>query len=150
MSLRRMLLGAIVLLLAQAGIGMAVNLYVTVPSRHPGARPGNYVSGSFDSVAWAIGHGAAALAVHASLGLALVIVAVGVAVHGLRSRRRAVGAWSLLGGLFVIGAGFNGASFLDFSHDISSLIMSLLAFGAIACYATALFVAGQRGPVPPT
>ena len=37
-----MLLGAIVLLLAEAGIGMAVNLYVTVPAHHPGARPGDY------------------------------------------------------------------------------------------------------------
>jgi hypothetical protein len=39
----------------------------------------------------------------------------------------------------VIGAGFNGASFLDFNDNISSLIMALLAFGAIACYAIALF-----------
>jgi hypothetical protein len=31
--------------------------------------------------------------------------------------------WSVLGGLLVIGAGFNGASFLDFGHDSSSLIM---------------------------
>lgn len=138
-----MLLGAIVLLLAQAGIGMAVNLYVTVPSRHPGARPGDYFSGSFDSVVWSLGHGAAALAIHASLGIALVVVAAGVAVHGLRCGRRAVGAWSLLGGLLVIGAGFNGASFLDFGDNISSLIMAMLAFGAIACYATALFLGGR-------
>lgn len=143
-----MLLGAIVLLLAQAGIGMAVNLYVTVPANHPGARPSNYFSGSFHSVTWAIGHGAAALAIHASLGLALVIVAIGAAVHGLRSGHRALGVWSLLGGLLVIGAGFNGASFLDFGHNISSLIMALLAFAAIACYATALFLAGHRPPAP--
>lgn len=144
-----MLLGAIVLLLVQAGTGMAVNLYVSVPARHPGARPGNYFSGSFHSVVWAIGHGAAALAIHASLGLALVIVVIGAAVHGLRSGRRSVGGWSLLGGLLVIGAGFNGASFLDFGHDISSLIMALLAFGAIGCYAAALFLAGNRAPAPP-
>jgi hypothetical protein len=142
-------LSAIVLVLAQAGIGMAVNLYVAVPARHPGARPSDYFSGSLDSVEWAIGHGAAALAIHASLGLALVIVAIGAAVHGLRSGRRAVGAWSLLGGLLVIGAGFNGASFLDFGHDSSSLIMALLAFGAIACYAAALFLAGSRSAAPP-
>jgi len=149
MSLRRMLLGAIVLVLVQAGIGMTVNLDVTVPARHPGARPGSYLGGSFDSVVWSIGHGAAALAIHASLGLALVIVAAGVAFRGLRSMHRAVGAWSLLGGLLVIGAGFNGASFLDFGNDISSLIMALLAFGAVASYAAALYVVGQRGPVPP-
>jgi hypothetical protein len=138
-----MLLGAIVLVLAQAGIGMAVNLYVTVPPGHPGARPGDYFSGSLDSVVWAIGHGAAPLAIHAALGLALVVVVIGAAVHGLRSGRRAAGAWTVLGGLLVIGAGFNGASFLDFGDDISSLIMALLAFGAIACYATALFLAGR-------
>lgn len=142
-----MLLGAILLVLVQAGIGMAVNLYVTVPAHHPGARASNYFSGSFHSVVWAIGHGAAALAIHASLGLALVIVAIGAAIHGLRSGRRAVGAWSLLGGLLVIGAGFNGASFLDFNHDISSLIMALLAFAAIACYATALFLTGNQAQV---
>lgn len=149
MSLRLMLLAAIVLLLAQAGIGMAVNLYVAVPAHHPGARPSDYFSGSLDSVVWAIGHGTAALAIHASLGLALVIVAAGAAVHGLRSGRRAAGAWSVAGGLLVIGAGFNGASFLDFGNNISSLIMALLAFGAIACYATALFLAGHRPPAPP-
>jgi hypothetical protein len=49
-TLRRMLLGAIVLVLAQAAVGMAVNLYVTVHARHPGAHPSNYLSGSFDSV----------------------------------------------------------------------------------------------------
>jgi hypothetical protein len=138
-----MLLAAIVLVLAQASLGMAVNLYVTVPSRHPGAGASDYFSGSFDSVVWSIGHGAGALAVHACLGLALALVAAGVAVRGLRSGRRAVGAWSLLGGLLVIGAGFNGASFLDFGHDFSSLIMALLAFGAIACYAAALSAAGS-------
>ena len=69
-------------------------------------------------------------------------MAARVAVDGVRSGRRAVGAWSVLGGLLVIGAGFNGASFLDYGHDISSLIMALLAFGAIACYAAALFAVG--------
>jgi hypothetical protein len=41
-----MLLAAIVLVLIQAGLGTAVNLYVTVPDRHPGVHPANYFSGS--------------------------------------------------------------------------------------------------------
>jgi hypothetical protein len=143
-TLRRMLLAAILLVLVQAGLGMAVNLYVAVPAHHPGAHPGDYFAGSADSVAWAIGHGTAALAIHATLGLALVIVVIGVAIHALRSGRRAVGAWSVLGGLLVIGAGFNGASFLDFGNNVSSLIMALLAFGAISCYAAALSLAAAR------
>ena len=86
---------------------------------------------------------ATALAVHASLGLALAVFAIGAAVHAIRAGRRAVAAWSVLGGLFVIGAGFNGASFLDFNHDVSSLIMALLAFAAIGSYIVALFLVGQ-------
>ena len=50
-----MLLAAIVLGLAQAGIGMAVNLYATIPPRHPGAGAGDYFGGSVDGAAWAIG-----------------------------------------------------------------------------------------------
>jgi hypothetical protein len=46
-----MLLAAIVLVLAQAGIGMAVNLYATVPPRHPGAAAGDYFRGLGDRAA---------------------------------------------------------------------------------------------------
>ncbi|MGC8627380.1 MAG: hypothetical protein ACP5VR_07470 [Acidimicrobiales bacterium] len=142
-TLRVMLLGAIVIVLAQAGLGMAVNLYVTVPAHHPGAHPASYFGGSYDSVTWAIAHGAIALALHASLGLALVVVVTGVAVHAVLARRRAIVVWSVVGGLLVIGAGFNGASFLDFNDNINSLLMALLAFGAVASYAIALFLAAR-------
>jgi len=147
-TLRWMLLVAVLLVVVQASIGMVANLYVAIPSHHPGVRPANYFAGSFHSVVWAVGHGAAALAVHAALGLALVVFVVGAAVHALRAGRRSVAVWSVLGGLFVIGAGFNGASFLDFNDNISSLIMALLAFAAIASYAVALFLLGQSpGPI---
>jgi hypothetical protein len=139
-GLRRLVLGAIVLTLVQAGIGMDVNLYVTVPAHHPGAHPSSYFGGSVHSVGWAIAHGTPALAVHASLGLALVIVVIAVAVRAVAVADRAVVAWSILAGLLVIGAGFNGASFLDFNDNLSSLIMALLALGAIACYSSALFL----------
>ena len=142
-TLRWMLLVVVLLVLVQATIGMVVNLYVVIPSHHPGAKPSNYFTGSFHSVVWAVGHGAAALAVHASLGIALVVFAVGTAVHAIRAARRAVAIWSVLGGLLVIGAGFNGASFLDFNIDISSLIMAMLAFAAIGSYTVALFLLGQ-------
>jgi hypothetical protein len=143
-----MLLGATLLTLVQAGLGMVVNLYVTVPAHHPGARPASYFAGSLHSVAWAIVDGPATLAVHATLGFALVVLAVGTAVQGLRSGRRAIGGWSVLAGLFVIGAGFNGASFLDFAHNINSLIMAVLTLAAIGCYATALMLLAAPGQLP--
>jgi hypothetical protein len=137
-----MLLAAILLVLVQAGLGMVVNLYVTGPAQHAGAHSANYFAGSLHSVAWAIAHGPATLAVHTTLGLALIAFVVGTAVQALRSERPAIGGWSVLAGLCVIGAGFNGASFLDFAHNINSLIMALLALAAIGCYATALTLLG--------
>jgi hypothetical protein len=138
-ALRSLLLLMVLLVLCQAGLGMGVNLFVTIPGHHPGSQPSNYFTGSADSVGWALAHGALALTLHVALGLALVVVAIALAIVVLRARRRAVAAWAVLGGLLTIGAGFNGASFLDFNKDISSLIMALLAFGAIASYVVALY-----------
>jgi hypothetical protein len=118
---------------------MVVNLYTTIPTHHPGAHPSNYVSGSAHSVVWAVSHGGPALAIHATLGFVLVAVAITVAGSALRVASRAVGIWSILSAGFVIGAGFNGASFLDFGHNLSSLLMALLALASIGCYSIALF-----------
>ncbi len=147
-TLGTLLLGAILLVLVQAGLGMVANLYVTLPHQHPGAHPANYFTGSLHSVTWVIAHGAAPLALHTTLGFALIVFAVGTAGHALRSGQRAIGGWSVLGALLVIGAGVNGASFLDFAHSINSLIMSLLALAAIGCYATALMLLGALSPSP--
>jgi hypothetical protein len=134
-----MALSALVLVLVQAGVGMAVNLYVTVPAHHPGGHASSFVSGSLHSIVWAIGHGATALAVHASLGLVLTVVAVLVVVRTLRSGRRRAGIWSVAAAVLVLGAGFNGVAFLDYGHNVNSLIMALLAFAGAACYGIALY-----------
>ena len=139
-GLRRAVLGVSVLVLVQAGIGMIVNLDETIPAHHPGAHPSNYFTGSARSVAWAVSHGAAALVIHATLGLALVALAIAVAVRALRIANRAVTIWALVAAGLIIGAGFNGASFLDFNKNVSSLVMALLALGSVACYTVALFL----------
>ena len=144
LALRRMTLLVAALVVAQTAIGMVVNLYVTVPAHHSGAHPANYVTGSLQSVAWALGHGAAALAIHATLGLALVAIAVWVAVRAVRLRPGWVGFTAVLGALLAIGAGFNGASFLDFNNDISSLLMALLALGSLSCYVVGLYLQPAR------
>lgn len=127
-------------MLVQAAIGMIVNLKVTIPLHHPGAKPSNYLVGSFHSVVWSIGHGAAALAIHATFGLALVLFAIGIAIYAFRLRSGVIAAWSVLAAALILGAGFNGASFLDFNESTSSLIMALLAFGAVGCYSVVLFL----------
>lgn len=140
-ALRRMTLVAAVLVVIQVAIGMVVNLYVTVPAHHPGAHPANYFSGSFHSVIWAIGSGAISLAVHGAFGLTLILFAIAVAVRAVRLRTGWAAVSSVLAAMLVIGAGFNGASFLDFGgQNISSLLMALLALGALCCYLLALYL----------
>jgi hypothetical protein len=102
--------------------------------------PSNYFGGSLHSVTWAIAHGGVALAVHAALGIALVLIVIVVAIDALRLGGRAIAIWSSIAAALVVGAAFNGASFLDFNKNTSSLVMALLAFAAIACYSVVMFL----------
>jgi hypothetical protein len=134
---------ATILVLVQAGIGMGVNLYVNVPGTHPGARAADYFSGSYHSVVWSIGHGETALAIHAVLGFLVAGAAIGAAMQAVKLRGRGVTLWPVLGAVLVLAAGGNGAAFLDYNHDTNSLLMALLAFAAVGCYAIALFRMGR-------
>jgi hypothetical protein len=138
--LRRMTLGTICILIAQSGIGMAANLYVAVPSQHAGAHPSDYFTGSITSIGWAMSHGAVILVIHAALGFLLVVMVFNTVIRLLKLHRRSVNAWAIVGALLVIGAGFNGASFLDFANNVSSLVMALLAFASILSYVVVLFL----------
>jgi hypothetical protein len=140
-SLRRRALIAVLLVVIQSGIGVVVNLYDTVPNHHSGANPSDYFAGSYHSVLWAISSSYPALVIHSILGLLLVVMAISVAVHASLLHQRRVTSIAVLGGLFVIGAAFNGASFLDFAgKNISSLLMALLALGALVCYVLVVYL----------
>ncbi len=122
----------IVLLFCQFALGMAANLYVTIPAAHSGAHPSNYFSGSLRSVGWALAHGATTLAAHTGLGLALAVLGLAIAAYAIAIRTGRIA--TLAGALLIIGAGVNGASFLDFNHDVNSLIIALLfALAALSC-----------------
>ena len=139
-TLRRLVLGAAVLVIVQSAIGVVVNLYLNIPPHHPGAHPANFFTGSFQSLVWSIGHGTFALVVHSILGLALVIFAIIVAVCAICLHRRSVATCSILAALLVIGAGFNGASFLDFNLSINLLLMALFALGSVLCYVAMMYL----------
>ena len=134
---------ACALLFVQYILGMAVNVFITLPARHPGAGASNYFSGVGSGVAWAISSGPAWVAAHAAFGLALVVAAI-VAVPLARGVSRTATVLAVLGGLCVIGAGFNGASFLNYGHAFSSLLMALLWAVALACYAGGALLAVRR------
>src|SRR6516225_7707717 len=134
---------ACLLLLIQYLLGMAVNLYVVLPAAHPGAAAPGYFTGAASGLAWLIHDGPAWAGVHAAFGLALVIAAfAGIALtRGRRSRMATV--LSVLGALAILGAAFNGVSFLNYGHAFSSMIMAGLWALALACYLTGMFLAGR-------
>jgi hypothetical protein len=138
---------ACVLLVAQYLLGMVVNVYVILPARHPGAGASNYFSGAASGLAWVISSGPGWAAAHAAFGMALAAAAIlAVALTWRGGSRVATGA-SVLGALAIIGAGFNGASFLTYGHGFSSMIMAGLWALALACYITgAILAARLAGP----
>lgn len=120
---------------------MVVNLYDNLPHRHSGSEPSNYFAGSYHSVMWAISSSFTALVIHSLFGLLLVVMAINVAAHAMITHVRHVTIYAVLGLLFVVGAAFNGASFLDFAgKNINSLLMAMLALGALCSYVMMLYV----------
>jgi hypothetical protein len=132
---------ALVMLIAQFLLGMAVNLFVKIPTDHPGSNPPEYFSGVAQSVTWAIVHGHILLAVHAGFGLVLVIAAVGLLVQSIRIRRRGIVLSTVFGFIGVLGAGFNGGSYLNYHEDVSSMIMATGFAMAAVAYSAGLYIA---------
>jgi hypothetical protein len=61
-----------------------------------------------------------------------------------RAGSRTERAASVLGLLFIVGAGFNGTSFLNYGHAVSSFIMAAVWALATACYVTSAILAARR------
>lgn len=137
----RSLCGTALLLLAiQFLVGMLVNLFVVVPAAHPGTNAPNYFVGVAQGVAWALGNTVAALRLHVIVGLLLFLDALALIALAIASRRRAWIVSSLLGLLGIMAAGFNGASFMNYGHDFSSLFMSIGFLTAVIAYALGFYV----------
>jgi hypothetical protein len=139
------------LLLLQYLLGMMANLFVTLPDRHPGAGAPSYLGGAASGLGWVIPDGPGWVAGHAAFGLALVLAAIACVALTWRQRqryRRAGAGWlatalPVLAALAIIGAAFNGVSFLNYGHDFSSMIMAGLWALALACYLTGMFLAAR-------
>jgi hypothetical protein len=137
------LLATLLTLVAQFLLGMAVNLFVVIPKDHPGSNPPEYFSGVAQSITWAILHGHLLLVLHAILGLALVLNAVGLLVRAIQLRIRSLMLTAGFGALGIIGAGFNGGSYLNYHEDFSSMIMAGGFALAVVAYLIGLYVLPQ-------
>jgi hypothetical protein len=139
-GLRGLTIFLLILLAAQFLLGMAVNLFVTIPANHPGARPPEYFSGVFESVRWAVTSSSSPLwlLLHASLGLVLVVLSIVLLISAIIARKGGWIAVAIIGLIGVLGAGFNGGSFLNYNEDFSSMLMSVGFILAMLAYGIGL------------
>lgn len=142
-QLRINFLAALVMLIIQFLLGMAINLFVKIPTDHPGSNPPEYFSGVAQSVTWAIVHGHILLELHAVFGLLLVVAALLTLVTGIQTRRRGIALSSVFGFIGILGAGFNGGSFLNYHEDFSSMIMATGFAIAVVAYSVGLYIANE-------
>jgi hypothetical protein len=128
-NLARGNLAAVIMLLIQYGLGMGVNLYVTLPAAGSGGRD---IGKAFTS--------GPALAVHAVIGLLLILMALSMIVRAAIARHRPSIVTSAAGLLAILAAAGYGASFVHNSTNAASLGMALATGVALLCYAVGLFV----------
>jgi hypothetical protein len=143
---RRSLAFVIAALIIQYLLGMAVNLFVKIPTDHPGANPPEYFGGVVASVSWAILHGGLWLTLHAAWGFVLVLAALGTLVQAIRLRGGGRITLAALGFVGVLGAGFNGGSFLNYHEDFSSMLMTVGLALAMSAYVALLYCIGIATP----
>lgn len=137
----------LVLLGVEFLIGMVFNLYVQVPPVHPGANAPEYFSGVVQGVAWALLHAPLGLLVHAILGILLFLASLILIGFAIAARRRAWVIVSVIGFFGIVAAGFNGASFMNYGLDLSSLLMSIGFLLAAVPYTVGLTLAVRSNDV---
>jgi hypothetical protein len=121
-ALRGNCMGAAVLLIVQFGLGIGLNLYVTVPTGK-----------SFFATVVSSG----LLAVHAIVALALLGATISALVRAIRVRRAV--AFTAAGLAAIIVAAGAGVSFAGSQGNGASLTMALATAVAMFCYLAAVF-----------
>jgi hypothetical protein len=146
-QLRRHTYGLIIGFALQFLIGMSLNLFVTLPSSHPGTSGNNYFTRAWHGLVWSLsGRGGFALTAHIVLGIFLLLGCVGLFARGMRLHR-SLWAWTgSIAALFTLGAIFNGLSFVNFNHNISSMIMATCWLIAVGSLITGIIRSGAPEP----
>ena len=130
-GLRQASLAILIVLAVQFALGIGVNLYVTLPAAgHPG------------HASW-FGNGAL-LALHAALGMFLLLASIFVLVRAILARNVTLIVTSAAGLVAIFTAAFFGSGFTDKLTDGYSLGMAMATAVALICYAIGLFAAGAR------
>ena len=131
-ALRGNSLGISLMLVAEYGLGIGINLYVRVPAA-------DRENGLVSAVGRALTSQPVVLAMHAGLGLLLLVAAVSVITRAIRARHRFATAASVTGLLAIAGAAVSGANFVSDSKAGASMAMAVLTGIALMCYLGNLF-----------
>ena len=120
--------------------GMTLNLFVTISKPHPGYKASNYFVGIFHALIWSLdGNGGLALAIHAYLAIILVLGSLSLLATSIKF---GLPKWiwlSVIAAVFTIGALFNGLSYVNYGHNISSMIMACCWLVAVSAIVFGLF-----------
>ena len=138
-GLRGNSLGISLMLIAEYGLGIGINLYVRVPAADRG-------NGLASVVGRVLTSQPVALAMHAGLGRLLLVAAVSVLTRAIRARHRLAIAASVTGLLAIAGAAVSGASFVNSSKASASMAMAVLTGIALVCYLGNLFAVRPTAP----
>jgi hypothetical protein len=129
-GLRRVCLATLIMLVAQYGVGIYLNLYVPIPA-----------SDAHAGFVQEIKTAPPALTVHALLGLALIGTAIVLLAKAVRIRDRVITVLAIAG-LGAIGAAFAaGEMFVRDGASGPSFTMAMLTGLALLCYVAALAAA---------
>jgi hypothetical protein len=157
--LRRQALGLLAGFALQFLLGTAVNLFVTIPTVHPGTRGSDFFARSGHALVWALsGRVSAALTFHVYLGLVLVLGTVGLLVAAVIARHRVWTVAAAVALVFTLAAFFNGLAFLDDNENANSMVMATawlvsvgaLVYGLVFPGAPAAGTAPSEAPPAPT
>jgi hypothetical protein len=128
-GLRRASLASLLMLIVQFALGVGVNLYVSLPAAGSGGRK---LSQAFTN--------GPALALHVVLGLLLVLAAVGLLVQAIMAGHGLVTTLASVGLLAIVGAAFQGFSFVHDSTNAASMGMTVATAVAMVCYVATLVI----------
>lgn len=133
-GLRTNALAALVMLVLEYGLGIAVNLYAILPK-------GDHGQGVLGAFAAAITGGPIVLTIHALLGTLLLVTAAAAVIRASLARRSIHIALAAGGLLAIVVAWLAGASFVGDGSNGSSMGMAMATGVALICYLLILFIA---------
>lgn len=131
-ALRTAAFAALIMLVLELALGMAVNLFVTIPVADHGLAVGAAVGA-------AVGQGPAVLAAHAVLGLLLLLSAAVFLVRAVLARQTIAVVAGVVGLLAMLAAAGSGAGFVASGQDAASMSMAIATAVAVLAYGLVLF-----------